>query len=148
MTRNGSCACGAVGFSIDGPIRDVIVCHCGACQSATGGPWPATAAYRRDLVVEDQDALIWDRAAVSGYGASRGRCRSCATVVFWDAPARDTVSFGAALIEGGEALAVAAHIWVPEGERASLASEGVPVEREGLPASVSVPWHDEARTTG
>ena len=34
------------------------------------------------------------------------------------------------------------------GERAALAAAGVPVEPQGLPASVSVRWHDEARTTG
>ena len=126
----------------------MIVCHCDACREATGGPWPASAAYRRDLTVDDEAALIWERAAVSEHGASRGRCRACGTVVFWDAPARETVSFAAALLDGGGQLEVAAHIWVPEDERAALAAAGVPVEPQGLPASVSVRWQDEARTTG
>ena len=99
--------------------------------------------YRRDLTVEDDAALIWERAAVSEYGASRGRCRDCGTVVFWDAPERDTVSFGAALVEGGGQLEVAAHIWVPDGERDALGPIGVPVEPKGLPESVSVRWEDE-----
>ena len=34
----------------------------------------------------------------------------------WDAPARDTVSFAADTLDDGGDLAVAAHIWVPEGE--------------------------------
>ena len=68
--------------------------------------------------------------------------------MFWDAPGRDTVSFAAALLDGGQ-LDVAAHIWVPESERAALAGAGVPVEPGGLPASVSVRWSDDdARTTG
>jgi len=148
VTRQGSCPCGAVRFTIDGPVRDVIVCHCAACREATGGPWPASAAYRRDLAVIDGAALSWELAAVSEHGASRGCCRSCGAVVFWDAPSRDTVSFAAALLEGGGQLEVAAHIWVPDGERAGLATAGVPVEPQGLPESVSVRWHDEARTTG
>jgi hypothetical protein len=68
--------------------------------------------------------------------------------VFWDAPGRDTVSFGAALLDGGEQLGVAAHIWVPEGERAALADLGVPVETQGLPASVAVRWHEELPAAG
>jgi hypothetical protein len=85
---------------------------------------------------------------VSEHGASRGRCRSCGTVVLWDAPGRDTVSFAAALLDGGEQLAIAAHIWVPEADRSALDVEGVPVEPRGLPASVTVRWHDEDPTSG
>src|SRR6478735_12738043 len=133
MTAEGSCPCGAVRFAIFGPVRDVIVCHCAAC--------------RDDLAVKDEAAVIWELASISEHGASRGRCRSCGTVVFWDAPGRDTVSFAAALLDGGQPE-VAAHIWVPESERAALQGVGVPIEPEGLPASVRVRWSDdETRTT-
>jgi len=148
VTNQGSCPCGAVRFAISGPVRDVIVCHCTACREATGGPWPASAASRRDLSVGDDATLSWELAPVSEYGASRGRCRSCGTVVFWDAPGRGTVSFAAALLDGGAQLDVAAHIWVPEADRSALAAAGVPVESRGLPASVTVRWQVEARTTG
>ena len=45
VKREGACPCGAVRFSIDGPVRDVLVCHCDACREATGGPWAASAAH-------------------------------------------------------------------------------------------------------
>lgn len=148
MTRRGACPCGSVRFSIEGPVRDVIVCHCVACGEATGGPWAASAAYRRGLVVEDETALTWERAAVSEHHASRGRCRTCGTVVFWDAPGRETVSFAAALLVDGPAHEVAAHIWVPEEERDDLRNTGLPVEPAGLPRSVTVCWRDETPATG
>jgi len=148
MTNQGACPCGAVRFAVFGPVRDVIVCHCAACQEATGGPWPASAAYRNDLAVGDEAAVSWERAEVSEHDASRGRCRSCGTVVFWDAPGRDTVSFAAALLDGGDKLGVAAHIWVPESERAALSGIGVPVEAQGLPASVSVAWRHDPPASG
>ena len=111
----------------------MIVCHCAACQEATGGPWPASAAYRRDLAVGDEAALIWELAPVSEHGASRGRCRSCGTVVFWDAPGRDTVSFAAALLDGGAQLEVAAHIWVPEATALRLRQQAFRSSRRGCP---------------
>jgi hypothetical protein len=148
MNNQGGCPCGAVRFAVFGPVRDIIVCHCTACQEATGGPWSASAAYRNDLAVGDEAAVSWERAPVSEHDAARGRCRSCGTVVFWDAPGRDTVSFAAALLDGGEQLRVAAHIWVPEEEREALSGLGVPVEPQGLPASVAVLWQDEARPAG
>ena len=38
MTRAGGCGCGAVRYTLTGPIRDVVVCHCDACGEAAGGP--------------------------------------------------------------------------------------------------------------
>jgi hypothetical protein len=140
VTREGACPCRAVRYSIAGPVRDVLVCHCDACHDATGGSWHASAVDRRDLVVEDETALIWEAAAVSEHGASRGRCRTCGTTVFWDAPARETVSFAVATLTDASGLEIAAHIWVDAAEHGSLPPAGAPMYRKGLPASVVVPW--------
>ena len=143
MSRRGACSCRSVEFTLGGPVRDVIVCHCNACKAAAGGPWRASAVRRAHLEVADESALRWERAAVSAYEASRAFCRSCGAYVFWDAPGRPTVSFGATLLEDeGHDLVVAAHIWVPEEDRAALARAGVTVERAGLPAGVEIAWHE------
>jgi len=139
VTREGACPCGAVRYSIGGSVRDVVVCHCEACREATGGPWFASAARRQDLVVEDDTALAWERAGVSEHEASRGRCHTCGTTVFWDAPGRETVSFAVSTLADASGLEVAGHIWVGA-ERGSVQPAGVPRYGEGLPASVIVPW--------
>jgi hypothetical protein len=140
VTREGACSCGAVRYSIDGPVRDVLVCHCQACHESTGGPWSASAVFRSDLTVDDAAALIWEFATVSEYGASRGRCRTCRTSVFWDAPGRETVSFGVATLADPSGLEVAAHIWVGEQETGNVELDGAPAFIEGLPPSAIVPW--------
>ena len=128
MSRHGACRCGAVRFSIDGPVRDVIVCHCDACQRASGGrPWAASAARREHLAIVDDAALSWTKADVSEHDASRATCASCGTYVIWDAPARETVSFGADLLDDASDLVVARHIWVPAGE--------------SVPDALPVGWH-------
>ena len=137
--REGRCSCGAVRYTIDGPVRDVLVCHCGACREATGGPWHASAARRGDLLIADEAALVWEPAAVSEHGASRGRCRACRTTVFWDAPGRDTVSFAVGTLEDPAGLELAGHIWV-SGEGANLPADGAPRHLEGRPASIEIPW--------
>ena len=148
VTPQGACPCGAVRFTIDGPVRDVIVCHCDACREATGGPWPASAADRRDLAVEDEARSIWERAAVSEHGASRGRCRACGTVVFWDAPGRDTVSFArGAARRRRRPRGRGAHLGAGERARA-LATAGVPVEPQGCRRRSACAGDDDARTTG
>jgi hypothetical protein len=140
VKREGTCPCGAVRYSIDGPVRDVLVCHCAACREATGGPWPASAAHRRDLDVEDEAALTWERAAVSEHGASRGRCEACGTTVFWDAPGRETVSFAVSTLADASGLAIAGHIWLAEEGEDVPVSVGAPGYSRGMPASVVVAW--------
>ncbi len=128
MSRRGACHCGAVRFSIDGPVRDVIVCHCDACQRANGRPWPASAVRREHLTIVDDTALSWVKADVSEHDASRASCASCGTYVLWDAPMRETVSFGADLLDDASDLVVARHIWVPTGE--------------SVPDALPVEWHE------
>jgi len=138
VRRQGACPCGAVRYAIDGPVRDVLVCHCDACRAATGGPWAASAAKRRDLVLtSDDDSLLWERATVSEHGASRGRCGACGTTVFWDAPGRDTVSFAAGTLADASDLEVAGHIWVGTGAATEADTSSY---AEGLPTSAAVPW--------
>jgi hypothetical protein len=117
-----------VGYTITGPVRDVIVCHCDACQAAAGGPWGASATRREDFTLEDPDALVWERAAVSEHDASRATCRECGAYVLWDAPARETVSFAADTLDDASELRVAMHIWVPEGA--------------DVPPAQPVEWHE------
>jgi hypothetical protein len=121
-------------------VRDVLVCHCEACRDATGSPWPASAARRSDLVIADESALVWERAAVSEHGASRGYCRICGTPVFWDAPGRDTVSFAVATLADASGLEIAGHIWLAEAGDPSRPSANAPSYGEGWPASAIVPW--------
>lgn len=138
MSRDGACPCGGVRFTISGPVRHVLVCHCNACQEATGGPWAATAARRTDLSLVDDAAVIWERAEVSEYGASRGRCSQCGTTVFWAAPKRETVSLALTALADQAGLDVVAHIWT--GGTSRIEAGRVPCYAGGLPRSIAVPW--------
>lgn len=134
--REGRCPCGTVRYTIDGPVRDILVCHCGECVAATGGPWSAAAVARDDLTVAGAAAIRWERATVSEHDARRGSCPSCGTVVFWDAPGLPTVSFAADTLVDARDLQVAAEIW--RGENV-IPGPGTAFSR-GLPAAVVVPW--------
>jgi hypothetical protein len=117
-------------------VRDILICHCDACIEAAGGPWAASAAAREDLTVVDETALRWERALSSECDTSRGFCRTCGTVVFWDAPGRPTASFAAGTLEDSSDLEVAGEIWLGE----TPASTAAQAYSKGLPASVITPW--------
>ena len=141
MIRHGSCSCGAVSYAIDGPLRALITCHCANCANDETDSFTATAARRDDLAISGDSALVWVASAESEHRASRGACVSCGDVVFWDAPARPTVSIGVATLGDASGLEVIAHIWVPERLRSSWPQTAPPWYPRGLSADVDIPWH-------
>lgn len=149
MTYEGGCTCSAVRYTVDGPLRDVLVCHCSDCVDCVGHAWAATAAYRRDLALREDEGLRWRRAPDSDHGAQRGRCYRCRTLVFWDAPERDTVSFGVATLDAPPSLVVGGHIWVSQDPGWELAADElelkIPVYPRGAPGGLRAPvlrWVD------
>ena len=55
----GRCLCGAVRYQVDGPLRDVLICHCEECRRWHGHVSACTAARREDLVLIESDGLRW-----------------------------------------------------------------------------------------
>ena len=110
----GGCLCGAVKFTVAGPLREILVCHCGECRRWCGRAWPATAASRNDLSVV-RGAVRWCASPGSASSARRGSCSACGSCLFWDAPGRDTVSISACSLDEPSSLRVAAHIYVADG---------------------------------
>jgi hypothetical protein len=77
----GNCMCGATGFTVDGPVRQVVTCHCGLCRSMTG------AAFSTYVVVkESQLTLTGDPGRLAAYQVTdrtrRHFCSTCGTPLF------------------------------------------------------------------
>ena len=67
--HKGSCLCGAVAFSVSGPLRDVTSCHCSQCRKTSGHYWAATGAPIAAISFSRDDGLRWYRSS----GAARAR---------------------------------------------------------------------------
>lgn len=74
MDHAGGCLCGAVRYLAQGPLRDVIFCHCSQCRRQTGLFYAATAVPVAALVLQPSEALTWYAASDH---AKRGFCRNC-----------------------------------------------------------------------
>jgi hypothetical protein len=83
-THTGRCLCGGVSFTVTGPLRDVINCHCHRCRRWTGHHMAATSAAVTDLQLDDADLLTWFRPDEH---AAYGYCRACGSSLFWQASA-------------------------------------------------------------
>jgi hypothetical protein len=109
--KTGSCLCGAVRFTLTGPLRDVFACHCSQCRKTSGHYWSATGVARKDLVLSNDEGLRWFD---SSDHARRGFCQICGSSLFWDMHSQDHISVAAGSLDGATGLTTDRHIFCAE----------------------------------
>ena len=103
----GGCLCGAVRYEVTGPLRDVVICHCGRCRRTHGHAAAYSACAEPDLVLARDDGLRWYEAD----GRARGFCARCGASLFWRAEGRGTISVAAGTLDQPTGLKIVAHIY-------------------------------------
>ncbi len=88
MTHTGSCLCGDVTYAVDGPLADVVNCHCVRCRRHTGHFMAATEAAPGDVTISG-DALRWYH--VDPDDVEYGFCGTCGSTLFWRAAVRPNI---------------------------------------------------------
>ena len=74
-TRQGSCLCGAIKFSVKGEIRGVGSCHCSKCRKVSGTNGNAVFLTPKDHFEWVLDGDTQAFSFPSGWGVSR--CKEC-----------------------------------------------------------------------
>jgi hypothetical protein len=121
MSATGGCLCGAVRYEVDGPLRDVVVCHCERCRRTHGHVSAYTACAHADLVLVAAGGLRWHESG----GRSRGYCNGCGASLFWRAAGRDTTSISAGTLDAPTGLRTIAQIHTDDaGDYYTIAGEG------------------------
>ena len=105
----GSCLCGGVTFTVDGPVRDPGCCHCSQCRKQSGHYWSSAVAPDKALTVTGD--LRWYSATP---GIRRGFCPTCGSFLFWKEDADEETGFALGAIDGPTGLTLARHIFVAD----------------------------------
>ena len=125
--NQGGCLCGAVRFTVDGPLRPVVACHCSQCRKATGHHYAATSANRENIEITGE--VSWYR---SSEWARRGFCATCGSNLFWDGPG-ENLSILAGSLDAPTGLALVGHIYCADkGDYYDIA-DGLPQAAERDP---------------
>ncbi|MGH8134954.1 MAG: GFA family protein [Steroidobacteraceae bacterium] len=112
VRATGRCLCGAVRFSIRGPLRSsVVACHCTTCRKFTGGLWAGTCARKEHVIIERGDTLKWYRSSAE---AQRGFCGNCGSSLFWEGDDEPLWSIAAGSLDEPTGLRLAVHSWTEE----------------------------------
>jgi hypothetical protein len=119
MSASGGCLCGAVRYEVDGPVRDVLICHCSSCRRTHGHTGAYTECADEDLVLIAAGGLCW----YVEDGRARGFCSGCGASLFWRAEGERATSISAGTLDEPTGLRTVAHIYT--------ASQGDYYEIEG-----------------
>lgn len=110
--RTGSCLCGAVTWSTDAPLRQILECHCERCQRSTGNYIAASAVPTTELTI-DGDSLTWYPPS-DDPNVAYGFCSTCGSTLFFRAGVIDgtnvQTSICAGSIDGASGLRTA-EVW-------------------------------------
>jgi hypothetical protein len=107
----GRCLCGGVRFSVHGPLRAVILCHCSQCRRTHGHFAAYTSAARDDLQFQDDSTLRWFDSSDT---ARRGFCATCGASLFWEPAGEERISIAAGCLDLPTGLATERHIFVDD----------------------------------
>ena len=109
-SNSGQCACGAIRYTVRGPLRAVMNCHCPHCRRTTGHHTAATSADLARLDLDDgRSRLRWWEASP---GVFYGFCVTCGSSLFWrndDEP--DRWSIAAGTLDPPTGLSTSEAIW-------------------------------------
>jgi len=106
--KDGGCLCGAVTFTVNGPMRPVVHCHCQQCRKASGHHVAATSAARDAVSIVGE--VTWYQSSET---ARRGFCATCGSNLFWDGEG-ENLSIHAGSLNGETGLTSFGHIYVSD----------------------------------
>jgi len=129
MTHGGRCECGGVRYEIRGPMRPVVVCHCGRCRRTHGDAAGYTSCEDAELVLLADETLRWYQADER----RRGFCARCGGSLFWQADGETVISVTAGTLDQPTGLETVAHIHVGSAGDYEVLPEGVERHPAALP---------------
>lgn len=110
MTKSvtGGCLCGGVRYTLEGPLPDVVACHCTQCRKTTGHFLASTTVDMDHFTLDTDETLSWFNSSEM---ARRGFCSRCGSNLFWDPLKEDRISISAGTIDGKTGLKIESHIF-------------------------------------
>lgn len=119
----GGCLCGAVRYQVNGPLRDVVNCHCSMCQRLHGNFGPHSKARKVNISITNDAGLAWYKTSDI---ARRGFCRECGSSLFWEPFELDATGIIAGSLDGPTGLETVGHIYVAEKPDFYEITDGLP----------------------
>lgn len=107
----GSCECRAVTFSVKGPLRNIVACHCNQCRKSSGHYSSFIRVDPANLHITDTGDLTWFQSTEI---ARKAFCKTCGSSLFWVLEGRTTWSVHSGAFDGDLPISLSKHIFTSE----------------------------------
>ena len=111
QSYTGRRLCGAVCYSVNGRLRDVVNCHCGQCRRTHGHYAAYTAARHANLSLTEQRGLKWYQSSAH---ACRGFCMECGASLFWRSLNKNYICIAAGTLDAPTKLRTTRQIFIDD----------------------------------
>jgi hypothetical protein len=111
-TLRGRCLCGVVHFTLEPPVREIIVCHCSRCRRWGGHAWAGTAVPMQRFRFDSGEAEV--RWFHESERFSRGFCGLCGSAMFFRPSDLSRMSVTAGSLDSQTGLTLAAHVFIAD----------------------------------
>ncbi len=140
LRASGRCLCGAVTYEVQGPLRDILLCHCDECRRWGGYIGAFTATRIEDLTIVESGALRWVQSPQSDRRARRGFCGDCGSSLFWKPADGERINIAAGTLDRPTGLRVAGHWYSHHAhdDYDMLPDDGLP--RDAELTGFEIPW--------
>ncbi len=119
----GGCLCGSVQYEVNGPLSEVIYCHCAQCRKTSGHYFAATSCKREHLTLTVDEGLKWFQSSPE---AKRGFCDRCGSSVLWSYKEAPSISIAPGTLDVPTGLKAEAHIFVADASDYYTIDDGLP----------------------
>ena len=126
----GGCLCKGVRYRVDGPCRDVIICHCENCRRTHGHQAAYLSTEKTSVTMESELTLHWFHD--EGPNTWRGFCGECGSSLFWDmGEGSSRLSIAAGTLDDSDTLTTIGHIFLSEAGGYYQVTDELPCFDEG-----------------
>lgn len=138
MPLRASCLCQGVAFVIDGPVKDLLYCHCSMCRKVHGSAFRARGRVKtRDISWVRGEGLV--RFYESSPGEHRGFCSVCGSNIFTKFTAQPhEVGLSLGILDDDPGSRPSCHVFVASKAPWHEITDALP-QYEGFPPGRSTP---------
>ncbi len=104
----GGCLCEAVRYTLKGPLRPVVACHCKRCRRLTGHFFAGTQVETPNLAIREDGALNWYWSSPE---VRRGFCARCGSNLFFQRTGTGRTTVAAGTVDEPTGLRMVQHIF-------------------------------------
>ena len=131
----GSCLCGAVRFTVAGPLPAPDACHCTDCRKHSGHFFVSSDVPRAAVKLDGAENVAWFRCSEK---VRRGFCGTCGSILFWDAPAQDWIGIAMGAFDTPTGTRIGLHVFTAcKGDYYDIC-DGAPQYAERPPRTTAV----------